>query len=351
MFPASVRANRLCAPPREIPPGLRLALLCRHDVLASNLYVVPAAVLLALGNVRTPPVLVRVALTVIGSVLLLLALQATLAALAAAMRELAIMRRGFSSVGRVVACRLPWERKGTDIAYAEFLGNWVVHTGKSQMRAATGCLSNLFAMGAFFLIGAPLLAIVAVLAYHGRLADLREYGPVIGGLAGTIVLFALLVRYWGRFQVDRVAAYVHWRRTTRPGKNDYFDEWAEKEARNSLELNAGSIGHDPLPEVDSVNLRCRVEYSPRPGERFAGEGVVRLRKGLDPGGVEPLIFDPDRPERVVFFAGLPDVARATGRGEWEPVDPVLPALKLGFTSLAWIVAIRLLVPHLAWLAQ
>ena len=345
----AARARRLAPPPREVPPGLRLALLCRYDVIASNLYVVPAAVFL--GIAPKFPTAPRIGLVVFGCVLFLLALQATGAALLAAMRELRFLRSGYSSVGRIVACRFPWERRKAERDYAGFLRNWAVETGKSQVRVASGCLARLLTLGVFLFFGLPALAIVAFLVVQGRFRELEEAWPLLAGFLGLPVVILVVSRLWARRQEDKVAPYVHWRRTTRPGRDDYFDDWAEAEARKSLEGFAANPPVDALPEVDTMTLACRVEYSPRQGERFTAEGVVRFRRGLDRGGIEPLIFDPDRPGRVVFLASLPDVARVSSRGEWEPVASGLLPVKAGLTLAAWAAATAFLVPNLAWFAS
>lgn len=349
MFPPpGNRTNRLAPPPREVPTGLCLALLCHRDVVASSLYLVPAAALLALGTFRNPPAIVRMVLTVIGAVLVLLAAQATLSALLAARHDIRILRNGHGSVGRIVACRLPWDRPGAEIAYADFLRDWATHTAKSQVRASSGCLASLFSLGAFFLVGVPVLAVVAFLALQSQFDALRAFAPFLAGAAGLAVLAVIAVRLWSRRQEHRVPQLLYERRTARPGWLPDFD-WAEREACQAAANAPASAPADPLPAVDSIALACRVEYSPAPGERLAGEGRVRLNDRLDPGGVERLVFDPDRPQQVVLFSGLPDIAQVSSRGGWEPVpDDPMPVFKLAGALAAWIVATWFLVPNLFW---
>src|SRR6266850_7370733 len=134
---------KLADPPREVPPGLRLKILTPYEVTGTMVYTVPALLLLGMAAVGDWPKAPRIGMVIFGSLFLLLALQSALPAFVRAMATLRRMRYGFLTVGRIVSCHLAWEKKRAETAYVEFLENWVVNVGRSQMAKATGCFTTL----------------------------------------------------------------------------------------------------------------------------------------------------------------------------------------------------------------
>jgi hypothetical protein len=107
---------------------------------------------------------------------------------------------------------------------------------------------------------------------------------------------------------------------------------------------------EPLPaDNQGVELICRVDYGVR-GELRTGRGRVRLDDRLDPDGIEPLLFDPERPSQVIFLAGLPDGVSIDAGLKWkgDAPNPVAIAF-LAVTGLAAIGALLGFVWYLPWL--
>lgn len=347
---------QLADPPREIPLGLQLKLLASRDVTGSLLYFVPAAAAL-IGAAYRPEIAAKIALISIGAVFLVLGLRTALPALVRAMRTLGRMRYGFLTLGRIVSCRLAWDRKRAEMPYAEFLSNWAVNVGKSQMGKGIGCLSSIVV--AVFVVPFVLMMLIAATALVMKLLHVPLGDAVAGevdapflaqwiAMVVFVVAVTLLYLHYNRRQwVKAVEPYMEWRRLAQPGKDDVYDEDAMRLVESAKERGVQISLKEPLPEnYSGVELICRAEYSVR-GERCTGEGRVRLSNRLDPAGVERLLFHPVRREKVIFFAGLPEEVRVDTRGQWESVPAVGPAVALALTGLvagAALVGFGLHVP-------
>jgi hypothetical protein len=362
MAETSPRIPRLVDPPREIPPGLRLKILAPYDVTASTMCSVPAAVLLVTAAVGNPPTAWRIGLVVVGSLLLLLALKTALPGLVRAMGTLRRMRHGFLTVGRIVSCHLIWDKKRSEMPYQEFLENWVLNVGRSEMAKATGCFTTLFVW--IFLV--PMVLFIIMVLIVVSLASLKVPGGIAmsGDLdVAYVVKFALtglafvigtlfIVRLFRRGMVDEVKSYMEWRQLAAPGPDDMYDEHAKRLVADARKRGEQISLKAPLPEDSSsaVNLICKVEYSVMNTPCFAA-ARARLCRRLDPAGVELLIFDPARRGDVDLLVGLPQEVQVDPLGQWKDTPPLASGLPLAITGTVTAIALVALAVNVAQLSE
>jgi hypothetical protein len=352
---------RLAEPPRDIPTSLQLKILAPYDVAASVMYSIPAAVLLVVAIFGDPPKPARVGLVIVGSLLLLLAFRAALPALVRAIGTLHRMRYGFLTVGQIVSCQLVWDKKRSEMAYTEFLENWPLNVGRSQMAKATGCF--LSAMVWIFLVPFVLITIGALIAV--ALASLQVPGgaTLAGDLdAAYVVKFALIglafviatllvMRLFRRGMVNEVERYMEWRKLTDPGPDDIYDDHAKRLVADAKRRGEQISLKASLPEDSSsaVHLICKVQYSVM-NEPCVAIGRARLCRRLNPAGVELLIFDPARRGKVDLLVGLPKEVEVGAQGQWKGISAFAPGLLIAGTVaaialIALVLNLRVLMAH------
>jgi len=334
----------LVPPPREVPQEAVFAVLAHRDVYWTAVLFIPAAaVIYAVSQVHSD--FQRAGLVLTAGVLLLLGILLVRPSLLRGMKTLHRMRHGFLAPGRVVACRLAWDGKKREMPYADFLSNWVVHVGKSQMRKASGCLPIL--VGLFLLpmiLFALGIAIALALAYFGDTPpDSDTTRAVLLWFGGSVLMIAAMMA-WARFFARNAEKVVELHMKAEVFRRETQDDSYEDIARRLLDMARGNaqpiVISEPLP-VDNhgVELICRVQYGVR-GELRTGEGRLPLYDRLDPEGIEPLLFDPERPSQVVFLAGLPGGVSIDAGFKWKGPAPHPAAIAfLAVTGLAAMVAL------------
>lgn len=340
---------RVVDPPREIPLALQLKLLAHRDVTGSVFFLLPAAAALVAGASR-PETGLRVVLFLAGSLFLFMGLKTALPALYRSVATLRRMRFGFVTLGRIVSCRLAWDSKRAEMPYREFLENWLVNVGRSQMGKAAGCFSTVV-LGVFVVPLAVMVLIVAMafvarsLGLPGGEAMAGDLdGPYlakwIGGMLVFITVFVLFLHFTRRELVDKVVPYMEWLRLEgKPGPDDVFDDHAMRLVARAKERGIQISLKEPLPaNYSGVELICKVEYSVM-GEPCTAIARARLSNRLDPAGVEQLIFSPAEREKIDLFVGLPDEARIDDQGRWSSVPAVGPAALLTLTGAVAAVAL------------
>src|SRR5689334_16019458 len=99
---------RLADPPREIPSGLNYLLLAQTTAMGSVLlYAIALALIMISFGFPTAP---RLGLLMIAAILLYSCLRAALPAMWRTAQALGCMKDGFMTVGRIVSCRLAWDK-------------------------------------------------------------------------------------------------------------------------------------------------------------------------------------------------------------------------------------------------
>ena len=339
----------LLPPPRDVPAGLRLRILAQYDVVASTMFTVPAALILAIAALSPWPAFLRWGCVLVGAILLILALQAAIPALVAATATLRRMREGTLTVGRMLSCRYAWDKKSADTPYAEFLGDFAGIATRSQMGKFTGCMIRLIV--AVFVV--PFVLIIAITAFAliarqlGLLGGGQVAGDVDAGYLGQFtmtfaigtVLIAAFLWVWRKLLIHAAGRMVERRRNERIAAGVY-----EEHLRAEREKPANAIRlKDPLPadHASPSALVCRIEYAAG-GEVLVASGRARLSDRLDMTGIEPLLHDKLHPGRIDLLAGLPpDVAVSDGR--WRDLSPIGPAAGLAFAGASALIAFTLFV--------
>jgi hypothetical protein len=339
---------RLSDPPRDVPPGVVFEVLARRDEFADSLWqFIPAAAAVA-GAVFVSLPGLKAALLLLALLFFVRGLMKAYRALARSVPMLWSMRYGFLIPGRIVACRFAWERRRSEKPYGPFLSNWSKNLTESRVNSSVGCL---FKAMALFLAAPLVLGIVAFAAGSllitiagpsGKATD--HLGNFTFSLVATVVGF-VAVSAFGFFVLRRGQAaseaekYKEWRRMAQGAGHDPDSS----ELVDTLGRSSEAIKPDPpLPAKDGgVELICRLDYMVR-GESVTGEGRVRLCDRLDLSGVEPLLFLPTNPGKVLFLAGLPAPVRIV-RGEWEDlptgrssIQLLLPLLVAGATLYGFV---------------
>jgi hypothetical protein len=346
---------RLVDPPREIPLALQLKLLAHRDVTGSLFFLLPAAAALV-GGAFIPETALRVVCFVVGSVLLDKGQKLALPALYRSVATLRRMRFGFVTLGRIVSCHLAWDSKRAEMPYREFLEDWVVNMGRSQMGKLFGCLATILVV--VFVVPMVLITLIAAIAFvagalglPGGAAMAGDLdGPYLAKWSGAMLLFIALLMLFLRFNrrqlMDQVAPYMEWRRLAHPGTHDVYDEQAMRLVAQAKERGAQISLKVPLPEDHSgIELVCKVEYSVM-GERCAATARARLSNRLDLAGVEQLIFIPAEREKIDLFVGLPDEAGIDAQGRWSSVPAVGTAVLLTLTGAVTVLALAAFWWHL-----
>ena len=243
------------------------------------------------------------------------------------------------TVGRIVSCRLAWDKGKANTPYAEFLPNWLVEVGKSETGKAYGCFTKFVMLVTVvpFVMAAAIFAIILAFAFMHDIAIDPEASRFIlmwiGGAIFIAIGIVIVLRKSRRQMGEDVVSYMQWRKLANPGPSDMFDGDAERLVREARKAGMDLSLKEPLPkDYSGVELICQVEYSLQ-GERQMGEGRVRLCDRLDPAGVEPLLFHPGRPAKVIFMAGLPAEVRMDAFGQWQDVQAVMPTIVLVVTGL------------------
>ena len=335
-------------PPRQVPTGLYLKLLAHRDVTGSLLFLLPAAAALV-GAASSADRLNRLVLLTIGTILLYAGLKTALPALLRSLATLQRMRHGFATMGRIVSCHLAWDSGKAEMPYREFLENWVVNVGRSQMGKATGCFTRIFVtvfiapLGLMILLGAIVLVANSLQVPGGQATagdlDWQHLSTFAGmGLIFVVASF-LVLRIFRRSTVNAVVPYMEWRRLMQPADNAIYDEDAMRLVAEAKERGVQISLKEPLPADNAgIELICKVEYSVM-GEPCIASGRVRLSNRLDPTGVERILFLPLERQKIDFFAGLPDDVRTDEQGQWRELAPRLAAAMLVLTGLTAAVAI------------
>ena len=322
-------------------------MLAHRDVTGSALFFLPAAAALTAGASR-PELGLRIALFLVGLFFLLKGLKTALPALLRSVATLRRMRFGFVTMGRIVSCHLAWDGKRVEMPYPEFLANWPVNIGRSQMNKATGCISTIVVT--IFVVPLALMALIAAFALVVRFLELPGGEAMAGDLDAPylakwsamalvfIALVLLTLRFNRRSMVDEVVPYMEWRRLMQPGKDDVYDDHARRLVALAKERGEQISLKEPLPEnYSGVDLICKVEYSVM-GERCTAAGRARLSNRLDPAGIERMIFHPAEREKIDLFVGLPDEARIDAQGQWSSVPVLGPSVLLALTGAIATVA-------------
>ena len=339
--------ERLIDPPREVPPGLRLKLLA-DGLAATAIWFVPAAVTL-LAAFKPPGAPVKVGLFVLGSIFLAFGLQALLPSLWRTMMTLRRLRVGFVTMGRITTCRFAWDKRRADMPYPEFLADWTVNMARSQMNKASGCLAALSVI--FFVVPLVLTALVLAVAltiHYFQLpggdaasADFdapyfaRFAAMAVGSIVAILAMLKLL--WWGT--AKEVVPYLEWRRLAQPGEHDWYDAQARELVEMAKARGVQISLKEPLPHDDTaVELICRVDYS-LAGQPRAATARARLSNRLDPSGIERLIFDPLRPEKVELFVGLPGEVTIDAQAQWQELPAMGSVLRLMPAGIAGAVAL------------
>jgi hypothetical protein len=346
--------QRLVDPPRDIPLGLRLGILCYHDV-ANPILFLPAALML-LAAFKPPDMPMRVAFFTIGSLFLWLGLRNQLPALWRGFGTLRRMRLGYVTVGHITSCHLAWDRKDKDMPYREFLGDWVVNTRKSQMDKASGCFAKLIAVAIVvpFVVMAVIVGFVAVaFQWHVPGVDLSWSSvdaPYLAkwaamSLAGTAAIVVML-KFLRSSERDQVVPFMEWQKLANPGRHDVYDDAAMEQVEEAKRRGVKISLKEPLPadSRSAVDLECTIDYS-LAGQPCTATGRARLCKLLDLDGFEPLVFDPLRPQRVDLFVGLPEEVAIDAQSQWAAVPGAVPALRLLLAGGAALVAIAAFAVH------
>ena len=346
---------RLARPPREIPPGLRWAVLAHRDVSGSLLYFIPAAALAFFAIPFQPAP--RGAMLLLAAILLALGLQATLASLRRSAHILRRMRDGFLVPGRIVAARFAWDSKSGAVPYDRMLSDWAEIMGKAQMNKVFGCLWPFVVLFFIvpFILAAVVFGVVLILGYLGDVPMPKGADSfILQWISGVLLMLALLVmgfRYTRRSSVKEVTRYMEWRKIAKPGDDDEYDEEAIRLVEEARLAGKDLSLKTPLPpEYGGLDLQCTVEYSMGP-QRVTGTGRVRFTDRLQPQGVEALLFDPGRPGDVVFLAGLPEAARVGPRGEWQEVAVDSKVVAAAVSLLAGGVAASGIAIHIPWVVS
>lgn len=327
-------------------------MLAHRDVAGSLFYLLPGAAALVAGMARSEPAL-RAGLVLVGAIFLMMGLRTALPPLLRSAATLRRMRFGFLTLGRIVSCHLAWDSKRKEMPYREFLENWAVKVGQSQMGKATGCFGTVFI--AVFVAPLALMMLIVALVYIAGLLNVSIGEPMAADLdgrylakwfaMGLVFIAAVLVfLYLGRRHAEKsVVPYMEWRRLVNPGKNDVYDEHAMRLVELAKERGEQISLKVPLPESDAgVELICRLEYSVM-GEPCIAVGRARLTNRLDPAGVERIMFHPLARGKVDLLAGLPDEPLIDAQGRWSDVPASGPAVRLALTGAAAVVAIAALL--------
>jgi len=323
-------------PPRAVPTGLMLKVLEHRDVTGSLFYLLPSAAALIAG-VASPNEPLRIGLVLVGSILLVKGFGTALPALFRSLATLERMRSGFVTPGRIVSCHLAWDKARQEMPYREFLEDWVVKVGKSEMGKATGCFSMVFIL----IFVAPLalgMLIVALVLAAGALNIHLGEEPMAAGLD-----VAYLAK-WFAMGLVFIAAVLLFLRLNRKATVDAVVPFMESEARRlTIESGKPVSLKAPLPaDYSGVELICKVEYSAM-GEHCIAVGRARLSNRLDLAGVERVIFNPLERGQVDLFVGLPDAARIDEYGRWSDAPRLGSAGWLALTGTVAIVAIAALL--------
>jgi hypothetical protein len=346
--------NKLGPPPREIPAGVRLRILARHDVAATLWFTLPAAAMLALGVLANPPSGARMGLVIVACILLLLALKYAISRLLKVSATLRRMSQGQSATGRIVACRFEWDAKRREMPYREFLQDWVTNLARSQMGKFTGCLIKAFAIP--FVLGFVLMIVTVALVLAWRQFGTGGGAEIQDGLdwtylakfVGSFLLFVVIaggyIWFWRR-AIDRgTVAFVDKNREelmqSAEGKAAYERHILEEAAKPESAIHL----REPLP-VDSSSspeLICRVEYS-HMGQVTTATGRARLCNRLRMTGVEDLIYDPLRPAEVELLVGLPDEVAVAANGQWHDISSTGHVVGLSFAAGMMAIALVFLV--------
>ena len=338
--------ERIIDPPREVPLGLRLKLLA-DGLAATAIWFIPAAVAL-LAAFKPPGAPMKVGFFLLGSIFLAFGFQAVLPSLWRTMGTLRRMRVGFVTMGRITTCRFAWDKRRADMPYPEFLADWTVNMARSEMNKGTGCLAALFMV---FLVPFALMVLVLVVALAIHYFQL-PWGDAVSAdfdapyfarftamaVAATVAVLAML-KFMRRATVDEVVPYMEWRRLAQPGDDDVYDEQARELVDMAKARGVQISLKEPLPQDDSaVELICKVDYSLAGAPRTA-TARARLSNRLDTTGVERLIFDPLRPDKVELFVGLPGEVAIDAQAQWQDLPAMGSVLRLMPAGIAAAVAV------------